>query len=132
MSELRQRMIREMELRDFAENTQKAYFAAVEGLVRFYMKPPDQLNREQVEDYLLYLKKEKKSPYSKRNQITSGLKFFYNCTLKRDDVRLELPKKNRRAQASGGSRAGGSPQGRRGAGQPEAPGPAEDHVFRSA
>ena len=49
MSELRQRMIREMELRDFAENTQKAYLAAVEGLVRFYMKPPDQLNREQVE-----------------------------------------------------------------------------------
>ncbi len=43
MSELRQRMIREMELRDFAENTQKAYLAAVEGLVRFYMKPPDQL-----------------------------------------------------------------------------------------
>ena len=93
MSELRQRMIREMELRDFAENTQKAYLAAVEGLVRFYMKPPDQLNREQVEDYPLYLKKEKKSPYSTRNQITSGLKFFYNCTLKRDDVRLELPKK---------------------------------------
>ena len=30
---------------------------------------------------------------STRNQITSGLKFFYNCTLKRDDVRLELPKK---------------------------------------
>ena len=51
MSELRQRMIREMELRDFAENTQKAYLAAVEGLVRFYMKPPDRLNREQVEDY---------------------------------------------------------------------------------
>ena len=93
MSELRQRMIREMELRDFAENTQKAYLAAVEGLVRFYMKPPDRLNREQVEDYPLYLKKEKKSPYSTRNQITSGLKFFYNCTLKRDDVRLELPKK---------------------------------------
>ena len=93
MSELRQRMIREMELRDFAENTQKAYLAAVEGLVRFYTKPPDQLNREQVEDYLLWLKKEKKSPYSTRNQITSGLKFFYNSTLKRDDVRLELPKK---------------------------------------
>ena len=93
MSELRQRMIREMELRDFAENTQKAYLAAVEGLVRFYMKPPDQLNLEQVEDYLLWLKKERRSPYSTRNQITSGLKFFYNCTLKRDGFRLELPKK---------------------------------------
>ena len=93
MSEPRQRTIREMELRDFAENTQKACLSAVEGLVRFYMKPPDQLNRENAEDYPLWLKKEKKSPYSTRNQITSGLKFFYNSTLKREDFRLELPKK---------------------------------------
>ena len=57
------------------------------------MKPPDKLNQEDVEDYLLWLKNEKKSPYSTRNQITSGLKFFYNRTLNREDFRLELPKK---------------------------------------
>ena len=93
MSEPRQRMSRETELRDFAENTQKACLSAVEGLVRFHMKPPDQLNQENVQDYPLWLKKEKKSPYSARNQITSGLKFFYNSTLKREDFILELPKK---------------------------------------
>ncbi len=93
MSELRREMIREMELRDFAEKTQKAYIAAVKGLAKYYWKPPDRINQKQVEDYLLHLKIEKSLSYSTRNQITSGLKFFYNKTLKRVDVELKLPGK---------------------------------------
>ena len=40
MTELREKMIREMELRDFAPNTIDAYLAAVKGLAGFYMRPP--------------------------------------------------------------------------------------------
>ena len=98
MSELRQRMIREMELRDFAEKTQKAYLWSVKGLAKYYMRSPDRIGQKEVEDYLLYLKNEKKAAYSTRNQITSGLKFFYNETLKRTDMELKLPQKTGRTK----------------------------------
>ncbi len=82
-----------MELREFVENTQKAYIAAVKGLTKYYMRPPDQIVQEEVEDYLLYLKNQKKYAYNTRNQIAAGLIFFYNKTLKRSDMTLKLPKK---------------------------------------
>ena len=39
------------------------------------------------------MKKFKNYTASTRNQITCGLKFFYNETLKRDDMVLRLPRK---------------------------------------
>ena len=53
MSELRQKMVREMELREFSVNTQRAYLAAIEGLVRFYRRSPDKIVQQEIEDYLL-------------------------------------------------------------------------------
>ena len=129
MSELRQRMIREMELRDFAENTQKAYLAAVEGLVRFYMKPPDQLNLEQGGLSAL-AQKRKEVPVQHEKSNNERAEVLLQLHAEKRRLQAGASEKDRRAQASGGSRARGSPQGRRGAGQPEAPGPAEDHVFR--
>jgi site-specific recombinase XerD len=87
-------MTREMDLRDFASATKKAYLAAVEGLAKFYIKSPDQITQEEVEDYLLYLKNERRLEYSTRNQAASGLKFFYNQTLKKMDFKLKLPIKS--------------------------------------
>ena len=62
-------------------------------LAGFYMRSPDDIGQEEVEEYLLYLKKFKNYTASTRNQITCGLKFFYNETLKRDDMVLRLPRK---------------------------------------
>ena len=93
MTELREKMTREMELRDFSPNTIDAYLSAVKGLAGFYMRSPDAIGQEEVEDYLLYLKKFKNYTASTRNQITCGLKFFYNETLKREDMILRLPRK---------------------------------------
>jgi integrase/recombinase XerD len=93
MSELRQKMKKEMELRDFGPRTQEAYLWSVEGLTKFFKRSPDKINQEEVEDYLLYLKNNRQLAYSTRNQIASGLKFFYNEVLKRSDMKLVLPPK---------------------------------------
>ena len=61
MTELREKMIREMELRNLSENTQKSYLQAVYGLAKHYMQPPDAMSKQKIEDYLLHLKKEKKN-----------------------------------------------------------------------
>ena len=59
MTELRQEMIRAMELRNLSANTQRRYLSAVTGLAKHYQRSPDQLTKEMIEDYLLYLKNDK-------------------------------------------------------------------------
>jgi len=93
MTELREKMIKAMELRNFAPNTQTAYLSAVTNLSKHYMKSPEQITQEEVEDYLLYLKKERQLSYSTRNQVTSGLKFFFNQALNNPEIQLQLPRK---------------------------------------
>jgi len=78
MTKLRQKMIRAMELKNLSTNTQRTYLTAVTGLTNHYRKSPDQLSKELIEDYLLYLKNEKgKCPNSCASAL-SGLRFFYN------------------------------------------------------
>ena len=93
MTELREKMIKAMELRNFSPITQTAYLSAVTNLAMHYMKSPEEISQDEIEDYLLYLKKDRKLSYSTRNQAISGLKFFYNETLKNPDMILQLPRK---------------------------------------
>ena len=46
MTELRQKMIRAMELENLSANTQRRYLAAVTGLAKHYRQSPDQLAKE--------------------------------------------------------------------------------------
>ncbi|MFH1582115.1 MAG: site-specific integrase [Pseudomonadota bacterium] len=78
MTELREEMIREMELRNLSENTQRSYLQAVYGLAKHYMQSPDEMSKRMIEDYLLHLKKEKKNALTTVGSVITGLRFFYN------------------------------------------------------
>lgn len=91
MSELRQRMIDEMTLRGFSPRTHESYLGAVSGLTRHYNQRPDQLNTEQVRQYLLHLERERHLSWNSLNVTVSGLRFFYFDTLKWAPVKLEIP-----------------------------------------
>ncbi|MBW1798174.1 MAG: phage integrase N-terminal SAM-like domain-containing protein [Deltaproteobacteria bacterium] len=78
MTELREKMIREMELRNLSENTQRSYLQAVYGLTKHYMQPLDAMSKQKIEDYLLHLKKEKKNALTTVGSVITGLRFFYN------------------------------------------------------
>lgn len=93
MTELREKMIKAMELRNFSPSTLTAYLSAVTNLAKHYKKSPEGITQEEVEDYLLYLKKERKLSFSTRNQAISGLKFFFNETIKNPDMKLQLPRR---------------------------------------
>ena len=77
MSKLRQKMIRAMELKNLSANTQRTYLTAVTGIAKHYRKSPDKLSKEMIEDYLLYLKKEKGKCPNTCASALSGLRFFY-------------------------------------------------------
>jgi integrase/recombinase XerD len=90
MSELRNQMIRAMELKDFSDRTQDSYLRAVAGIAKFYGKSPDLLNQQEVEDYLLDLKHSGKSA-STRNVAICGLRFLYEKVLDSQDISLSFP-----------------------------------------
>jgi site-specific recombinase XerD len=86
MTELRERMIREMELRNLSKNTQKSYLQAVFGLAKYYMQSPDKMSKEMIEDYLLYLKKEKGQALTTVGTAITGMRFLYNHVLGQEQL----------------------------------------------
>ena len=86
MTELREKMIREMELRNLSKNTQRSYLQAVYGLSKYYMQSPDKMTKEMIEDYLLYLKQEKGDALTTIGSAITGLRFFYNHVLNHEQV----------------------------------------------
>ena len=77
MTQLRQKMIRAMELKNLSDNTQRAYLNAVTGIARFYNQSPDKITKEKIEDYLLYLKQDKGNAPNSCYSVLTGLRFFY-------------------------------------------------------
>jgi integrase/recombinase XerD len=77
MSELRQKMIKMMKLRNLGKTSQRSYLAAVTGLAKYHRKSPDEITKEMIEDYLLYLINEKKRAPKGVAVVVSGVRFFY-------------------------------------------------------
>lgn len=95
MTELRRRMIEDMQLRGFADKTQKSYIDAVRGLAKFHNRSPDQLDEEEVRAFFLHLIDERKSARSTVTIYLCGIKFFFEKTLGRQWFVFDLirPKK---------------------------------------
>ena len=77
MAELRQKMIRAMDLKNLSHHTQRSYLSAVTGLAKHYGKSPDKITPKMIEDYLLYLKHEKNKAPNSCGSVLSGLRFFH-------------------------------------------------------
>jgi integrase/recombinase XerD len=84
MTELRQKMIRAMELNNLSNHTQRAYLAAVSGIARHYQKSPDTITQDMIEDYLLYLKNEKGNAPSSCSGVLTGLRFFFKHVVQKE------------------------------------------------
>lgn len=91
MGDLRDRMVRDMDVRHFSGRTVEAYVAGVKGLAKYYMRAPDQLSDDEVQRYLLYLREERQLSSSSCNQIRCALKFFYEVTVRRPQPSLTVP-----------------------------------------
>ena len=94
MSELRDRMIRDMTVRGFARRTHTAYIAAVVKLAKHYHRSPDQLTNDEVQTYLAHLINDRKLSWSTCSQAANAFRFLYHVTLgrPRTDFHVPLPK----------------------------------------
>ena len=84
MTQLRQKMIRAMELKNLSSHTQRAYLRAVTGIARFYNQSPDKMTSEKIEDYLLYLKRDKGIAPNSCYSALTGLRFFYKNVVEKE------------------------------------------------
>ena len=98
MTQLREQMIDAMVVRGFSPSTHKSYLAAVKDLARYTHRPPDQLNTDQLQDYFLYLVKERGLCDASCRLYRNAIRFFYLQVLKQEDfdVTLQVPKRAQR------------------------------------
>jgi len=90
MTVLRQRMMEDMQLRGLSKKTQKGYLRAVRQLAEHCKKPPDKIDEQDLRQYFLYLTNVKKTSRSTWRVTLSGIKFFYEHTIRKDWPTLKL------------------------------------------
>jgi site-specific recombinase XerD len=98
MTPLRKRFYEDMQLHGLAARTQESYAQAVQGLARHYKRSPDLLSDEEIRAFFLHLINERKSSASTLTIYLSGIKLFYEKTLKRTwrVLGIERPRRPRR------------------------------------
>src|ERR1700688_67806 len=91
MTQLRDRMLEELERRNYAPGTVKSYLFAVKQFAEHFHRAPDQLGAEHIREYQLYLFRERKLAAKTVSQRVAALRFFFVKTLKRHHMLEQLP-----------------------------------------
>jgi len=84
MKPLRQQMMEDMQLHGYSAKTREAYAGAVRSLAKYHQRNPAEMTEEEVRAYFLWLVKEKGVARSTLTIHLSGIKFFFEITLKRE------------------------------------------------
>lgn len=94
MTPLRQRLIREMQLRQLTPRTIQCYVDAVAGLAKHYQRSPEQLDHEQVRSYLHHLLIERGLASGTCAVRAAAITFLYRRVLGQAAFRLEFRRKH--------------------------------------
>jgi site-specific recombinase XerD len=90
MTPLRQRLIHDLQLRNYSPRTVECYVAAVAHFARHFGCSPEHLDAEHTRQYQLHLLHQKAS-WSRFNQVVCALRFLYRVTLGRPDIVAMIP-----------------------------------------
>jgi integrase/recombinase XerD len=82
MTALRQRMLEDLQLRNYSPQTIAAYLRGVAQFAQHFGTSPDRLGPEHIRQYQLYLIHEKHASWSLVIQTVAALRFFYRITLR--------------------------------------------------
>jgi integrase/recombinase XerD len=100
VSALRARMIEDMTVRGFTEETHRNYIREVRAFAAFIRRPPDTATAEDLRRFQLHQRESGMQPPSV-NSAVSALRFFFTVTLDRPDLarRLTVVRQPRRLPA---------------------------------
>lgn len=92
MGELRDQMLRDMELKGYSPETITCYLRSVRSFSLHFGASPDALGEQEIREYLHHLVKDAQLSQSTVNQAYSALKFFYQTTLGRVWDTFRIPR----------------------------------------
>ena len=86
MTPLRQRMLEELQRRNYTTGTIRGYILAVEQFARYFHKSPELMGAEEIAQFQLHLLREQKLAVGTIALRMGALRFLYKKTLKRRDL----------------------------------------------
>lgn len=98
MTPLRQRMLEDLQIRNYSPTTVRIYLHSVAEFAHHFRKPPDQLGPEHIRQYQLFLMKEKQVSLPSYIQMVCALRFFFTHTLNQKIAieRIPFPRRERK------------------------------------
>lgn len=90
MTELRRRMIEDMQLHGYAGGTQAAYVRAVRLLAEHYRRSPERLTENEIRGFFIHLIRQRRLTRPTLTMYRAGIRFFYETTLRRPLPVFEL------------------------------------------
>src|SRR5215468_681106 len=98
MTDLRKRMLEELQRRNYSSETTRAYLFAVKDFAGYFGKPPDKLGQEHLRQYQLHLLNDRKLAVKTIVGRISALRFFFVKVLRRPyrEIDLVYPKRPER------------------------------------
>jgi integrase/recombinase XerD len=91
MGKLRDQMIEDLQLRNYARRTCKEYVTCAQAFVAYHRRPPQEMGELEVRQFLMHLLEQKKAGPATRKMHVAGIKFLYEVTLRRPDVVAAIP-----------------------------------------
>lgn len=86
MTSLRQRVLDELQRRNYSPATTRGYILAIKQFADYYHRSPEQLGGTEIRRFQLHLLREKKLAPGTVEGRMSALRFLYKKTLKRRDI----------------------------------------------
>jgi len=98
MTDLRKRMLEELQRRNYSSETTRAYLFAVKDFAGYFGKRPDKLGQEHLRQYQLHLLNDRKLAVETIAGRISALRFFFVKVLRRPyrEIDLVYPKRPER------------------------------------
>ena len=86
MTSLRQRVLDELQRRNYSSETTRGYIHAIKQFADYFGKSPEHLGGQEIRQFQLHLLKDKKLAPGTVEGRMSALRFLYKKTLKRRDI----------------------------------------------
>lgn len=95
MKPYEEKMLREMELRNFAPTSKQLYFNWAKKICAYFGREPDEITSDEFKDYILHLQKEGRLSSSTIYGYINIIRFLVNHALKRRDDPFEIHRRKR-------------------------------------
>lgn len=98
MTQLRNKMLEELQRRNYSHRTVKRYVRVVRDFAEYFHRSPDKLGPEHIRQYQAYLFQTKKLTPATVSQCVSALRFLFVKTLRRHYLaeHIPFPKRHKR------------------------------------